>query len=269
MIKEFMDTIKNRAGLQGPIIKSERTLFQGNFNHTEIYKDSLNNEFIVRRMNPEGRLVEIPRIEAEYKGVGFLSNPNNSVFYRTYLQQAKTAHDLQEVGIPVIMPRVTTENFQIIDFFHNSMNLTESWLHNHPKASEYTTLMLDELRNAHKKGMLLGDRRGGNELILENGTFKFIDFDIGIAGPEAREFDVAGFFYFIAHKVHIGNNERLPELLITLRKFLHSDEVKNNYNWPLLISYIKRYYNYFENDGFYRFDTSDQNKRFVTALLEE
>ena len=47
------------------------------------------------------------------------------------------------------------------------------------------------------------------------------------------------------------------------------DEVKNNYNWPLLISYIKRYYNYFENDGFYRFDTSDQNKRFVTALLEE
>lgn len=220
-------------------------------------------------MNLEGRLVEIPRIEAEYRGVGFLSNPNNSVFYRTYPQQAETARNLQEAGIPVVTPRVTTDNFQVIDFLPNSMNLTESWLHNHPKASEYTTLMLYELRSAHKKDILLGDRRGGNELILENGIFKFIDFDIGIAGPEAYEFDVAGFLYFIAHKVHKGNFKRIPELLATLRKFLHSDEVKQTYNWPLLVSYTKRYYDYFKNDGFYRFDTPNQNRKFATALLEE
>lgn len=265
---EFPRDITNCAGLQAPIIKSERKLFQGNFNHTEIYKDSLGHEFIVRRMNPEGRSIEIPRIEAEYRGVGFLSNPGNSVFYRTYPQQAETARNLQKAGIPVIIPRITTESFQVIDFFPNSMNLTESWLYNHPKASDYTTLMLDELRSAHEKGILLGDRRGGNELILENGTFKFIDFDIGIAGPEACEFDVAGFFYFISHKVHKGNPKRLPELLATLKKFLHSNEVKQTYNWPLLISYTKRYYDYFKNDGFYRFDTPDQNIEFATALLK-
>lgn len=266
---EFLSNITNGAGLQAPIVKSERQLFQGNFNHTEIYKDSLGHEFIMRRMNPEGRSIEIPRIEDEYRGVGFLSNPGNSVFYQTYPQQAETAHNLQKAGIPVITPRITTESFQVIDFFPNSMNLTESWLYNHPKASDYTTLMLDELRNSHKKGIPLGDRRGGNELILEDGTFKFIDFDIGIAGPEACEFDVAGFLYFIAHKVHKGNPKRLPELLVTLKKFLRSDEVKEIYNWPLLTLYIKKYYDYFVSNGFYHFDTPNQNREFVAALLEE
>ncbi len=249
-------------------IKSKRELFQGNFNHAEIY-EKFGNEFIVRSINPAGRLIEIPRIEAEYLGVGFLKNPQNSVFYRTYLQQEEAAHALKEVNIPVIIPYMTTEEFQIIGYLPGSMNLTETWLNNHSKASEYTILMLNELQSAHKKGRPLGDRRGGNELILQDGTLKFIDFDIGIAGPEACEFDLAGFLYFIAHKVHKGNPQRLPELLITLRRFLHNNELKKTYNWSLLISYIQRYYDYFKNDGFYRFDTPEQNEKFVAELIEE
>lgn len=268
-MKKILDVIKRDNIIKGPITKSRDKIFQGNFNNIKIYKDPSGYKFIIRSINHTGRLIEIPRIEAEYRGVGFLSNPRNTVFYRTYQQQTKTAYILHKKGTPVIIPRITKKNFQLIDFFPKAMNLTEAWLLDNLKAPYYTTLMLHKLQTIHKNGMAIGDRRGGNELILSDGSFKFIDFDIGIAGPDAREFDIAGFFYFISQKINKGNPKRLQELLITLRKFLHNDETKKTYKWRTLISYIKRYYFYFKHDGFYRFNTLQQNDKFVSALLKE
>lgn len=255
-------------GLVLPLRISDNQLPQGNLNKNLVVTDSIGQEYVIRQENPQGRALELPFVEAEYKSVGFLDHPQNGFRMRTPKEQHQLAMLLEENGIRATRVIYSNEDIQVMRYEKNATSLADLWNNGDPRAPVATGLALIKLAESHSKGLLLGDRWGPNELLTADGEIMFVDFDIEIFGPEVKEFEMASMLYFNSYFAQQrGSVEDLKGLTETYKKFIASSLFAKLYSKSLLLDYLTRYFSYFANEGKYRWRNQNQASQFLQSLI--
>lgn len=255
-------------GIQFPLFQSATIINQGNFNINRVFEDRKGKKYIIRTENPQGRSEELPSVEAEYRGVGFLNNPLNKFKIRNSLEQFSFAKQLALAGISATKAIFTNEDSQIIYFEEGAVNISDLWLRSDDRAGNATRLTLEALTKVHKNGFALGDRWGPNELMNHDGQIIFVDFDIEILGPETKEFELASLLYFTSYFAQLAGNDSNVFLLLDIYKeFLQDLPSQNIYNMLILRKYIENYFEYFQREGKYRWRNPQEAERFKSGLL--
>lgn len=255
------------SGLFFPLRISKNQFPQGNFNRSFVVIDSTGQEYIIRQENPYGRSLELPFVEAEYKGVGFLGHPQNGFRLRTAAEQHQFTTLLRENGIKASRTIYSKGNIQIISYENGAVNIADLWINADQRAPTATDMALIKLAESHDKGFILGDRWGPNEILTTDGEIMFVDFDIEISGPEAKEFEMASMLYFNSYFAQQPSSIKdLNRLLEIYKQFFASSLFTKVYNKPLLFDYLTRYFSYFANDGNYRWQNQNQASNFLQKL---
>ncbi len=255
-------------GLFSPLRTSDNQIPQGNFNKSLVVVDSTGREYIIRQENPHGRTLELPFVEAEYKGVGFLEHPQNGFRLRTAVEQHQFTIFLRENGIRASRTVYSKGDIQIISYENGAVNLADLWNSGDPRAPIVTDMALIKLAESHNKGFILGDRWGPNELLTADGEIMFVDFDIEIFGAEAKEFEMASMLYFNSYFAQQPNSaEDLNGLVEIYKEFFASSLFAKLYNKALLLDYLTRYFCYFANEGKYRWHNQNQASKFLQNLI--
>ena len=246
---------------------SDKEMPQGNLNRNLIVIDSYGRKLILRRENPHGRQEETPFIRAEYEGVGFLKNPNNGFRFRTSEEQHKFADFLGENDVKASKTIFSDPETQLIIYEDGAVSLDQLWITMDPRAPDTTNMALQSLAESHRKGIVLGDRWGPNELLTADNKIIFVDFDIEIFGPETKEFEMASMFYFLSFFAQkSGSLSNLNQLGAVYKKALESHLFKAIYKEPLLLKYIINYFSYFSCEGKYGWDNQNRAEEFLKSF---
>lgn len=252
------------SGLLPPFKISNNQIPQGNFNKSVVIVDSNDKEYIVRQEDVEGRARELPFIEAEYRGVGFLDHPQNGFRLRTPSQQHQFTVCLAENSIKATRVIYSQDDLQIIHYEQETMSIADLWHNANPRAPIATGMALIQLAQSHNKGFILGDRWGPNEILTVDGEIMFVDFDIEIFGPEIKEFEIASMLYFNSYFAQqLSSVKDLNGLATIYKEFIASYLFTNIYDKPLFFNYLIRYFSYFANEGQYRWHDPNQASQFL------
>ena len=244
---------------------SDKEMPQGNLNRNLIVIDSYGRKLILRRENPHGRQEEAPFIRAEYEGVGFLKNPKNGFRFRTSEEQHKFADFLGENDVKASKTIFSDPETQLIIYEDGAVSLDQLWITMDPKAPGTTNMALQSLAESHRKGIVLGDRWGPNELLTADNKIIFVDFDIEIFGPEAKEFEMASMLYFNSFFAQ-QTSPNLDHLVGIYKKALESPLFKSIYEVQFLLKYITNYFSYFSREGKYRWDNQNRAEEFLKSF---
>ena len=240
---------------------------QGNFNENTLVADSFGHKFIIREENPVGRSQELAFVTAEYKGVGFLDNPENGFRLRRSREQHAFAALLLISGIHTCSVAYSNDHLQMIRYEESAKSLAELWQDNDVRAARATTAALCGLLGTHSKGLVMGDRWGPNELLTTRGEIMFVDFDIAIFGPESKEFELASLLYFTAFFAQQNHSNSMDELAEIYRSFLAELKLSGVYNNEVLKRYIMNYFKYFKTQGKYRWSNHEEAEKFAFGVL--
>ncbi|OGG00010.1 hypothetical protein A2153_00635 [Candidatus Gottesmanbacteria bacterium RBG_16_38_7b] len=97
--------------------------------------------------------------------------------------------------------------------------------------------VIQDLKRAHSKGFVYGDRWSGNMLVDPQFGFIHIDFDLKISGPNAWELDVAQVAY---HTLWAGKEQILSVLTTLLGK------ERNWFGNDIVTKYLRGLARYFD-----------------------
>lgn len=250
-----------------PLLPFEKTISQGNFNRNTLLKAADDRIYIVRRENQQARETEWPYILAEYDGVGFLDNPQNGFRLRSSAEQCEFVLQLKKQGIPAPNAYYVEEGIQLIEYNNGAVNLAELWEQLDGRALDATQNVLYQLVDAHTKGIVIGDRWGPNELITPEGKVLFVDFDIQIRGPEAKEFELASLLYFVTYFAQTSLPLPPVELKQAYKIFLRHLEHNSLYDLAILNRYISHYAFYFSTAQKYSWRDKEASIHFFTDIL--
>ncbi len=262
----FLALKDDNLEIEFPLCSSNVSLAPGNLNYSAVFEDHHGRLLIARQENAAGRRTELPHVAAEYRGVGFIDNPHNGFRLRNSQEQYKYSASLETMGIKTPHVYISDDQTQWIEFLSRAQDLSAVWLNGDKKAPQKTKLVLEALCSIHQKGISMGDRWGPNELICDDGSIAFVDFDIEIWGPEAIEFELASLLYFISYFAQ-KYDQRGSQLLLEVYKEFLSEHGVYTYSMPILKRYIQNYFRYFSNDGEYRWDDKSASCQFVSKLL--
>lgn len=108
-----------------------------------------------------------------FERAGFLSMGGN-IRLRTISEEVDFMRHALAVGLPVPQIICANSDWMIIEYFEGLP------LYQLVESGEYRHLlnMLQELYLAHQKGIIYGDRWGGNEIVDSDGMIHMIDFEI-------------------------------------------------------------------------------------------
>ncbi len=238
--------------LEFPLFNSNKYLPQGDLNTCLLLESANGKRYILRRINPAGREEALPRVKAEYEGVGFLTNPINGLSLRNPTEQLDFAKSLSRNNIPAVVPLFAEGDVLLIEYLENSRTLSDYWGKGESKALHFTDFVIEELIKAHGKRIIIGDRWGPNELIIDDKQLAFIDFDMKIWGPEAIEFEMAGFLYFLSYFAQSNPKNNMKSLNSMYSTYLSSPEFNTVYNIQLLKRFLRKYSNFFIRTGKYQ-----------------
>lgn len=138
-------------------------------------------------------------IDYEYRTLGFMSD-GGRVRRRSADEQRRFSHDAAMNGLMVLPPidsrdKVVTFPFldhaQPLNDFFNDGAIDES------RKDIITYQIFEDLKKAHKKDFVYGDRWAGNMLVHPKLGLVHIDFDLELSGPSARELEVAQVLYHV------------------------------------------------------------------------
>lgn len=250
-----------------PLLPSDRSIPQGNFNKSTLL-DSINGKtYIVRHENPESRNQELPYVEAEYRGVGFLDNLQNGFRLRSSEEQYVFTSYLENLGISIVHPIYAEADTQLIEYYPDTKSLADLWIRKDKTSIYATETVINALLSAHMQGVVLGDRWGPNELVSKEKGVIFIDFDIEIWGPEAREFELASLLYFTSFFAQSCNPSMLKNLRELYKKLLLNPSLNGIYNQDILNSYIRSYADYFSHAPKYNWSDKDACIQFFQEII--
>ncbi len=266
-LEDILEIDELKGSLQAPLSLCAEQVPQGNLNRSVLFQTADGRPYLMRVESDEGRIQEYPNIIGEYTGVGFLENPNNKFFLRTPREQHAFADELLRRNIPAISPIFSREKMQIIAYCQGARNLADLWKTGSEEAIDATQKLFGELGRCHDAGIAIGDRWGPNELLLPDGSIKFIDFDIGIEGPEAREFELVACMYFLAFFAQQHESTmNLGEVQKLYSQLLSSNKEKPRYSREVLQKYLHSYPRYFDGSVPYSWKDSEVCADFFSDL---
>lgn len=271
----FLQQRKGQLSLdiQFPLLPSETIIPQGHLNTSMVVKARNQSLYILRQQNQEARTQVVAHIRSEYEGVGFLNNPQNGFKMNSVEEQKALAEKLHSSGIKTPKIHYAAEELQVIQFLPDVINLSDLWLRSDPMAPQATKDVFTTIIKMHSMSLVAGDRWGPNELLTPGGDVYLIDFDIGIWGPNAKEFDLANLIYHTGYFVHEGNPQNLPLLKSLYASLLTNPIINQVYNKDVLLQYIKGYAEFFASDKtkestlYYRWSDPQEGVNFYNACI--
>lgn len=175
-------------------------------------------------VNDNGRdmLLRVPRknldlfqnIIHEYRTIGFTGS-GGRVVRRSVGEQFEFSRKAAESGLLVLPPLALDGETIIYPYLHSAQTLDQYFHSIGSNVNAVVFQIVQDLKNAHFKGYIYGDRWSGNMLIDPRFGLIHIDFDLSISGPFARELDVAQVIY---HTLWSNNRQVLPILATLLTK---------------------------------------------------
>ncbi len=252
-----------------PLYPSSKCIEQGNFNRNTLLESLDGRAYILREENPQGRAEELPFVADEYRGVGFLDKPDNGFHLRSSLEQYEFANRLLAHGISVMPPVYADASLQLVLYCQGARPLSQLWQEGNRMAFHHTELFADELQRTHQQDIVIGDRWGPNELVLPDGKHLFVDFDIEIWGPEAREFEFASLLYFTSYFAQQGEANNIDDVRASYSKILGRAKKFGIYNVPTLHRYLLRYPEYFAEEGKYHWKDRKAGIHFFRELISD
>lgn len=158
----------------------------------------------VPKRNPD--LLE--NIIHEYRSIGFTGH-GGRVRRRSAREQYEFSQKAFESGLHVLSPIALNGDSVEYPFLANAQTLEVYFKSNESNSKAVVFQLVQDLKNAHSKGFVYGDRWSGNILVDPQFGLVHIDFDLEISGPSARELDVAQVEY---HTLWAGGLQVLPVL---------------------------------------------------------
>lgn len=156
----------------GPPAKME-LLAGGNLNYmVKITNDT--GSFIFRCRRPDYSEEINDYLRRLYGCTGF-SEAGGNFRMRTVTEEVSFINRLQAAGLPAI-PVIASDNEWMVSPFIEGETLSAALASGVPVV--VALRFLYQLRQAHEKGIIYGDRWGANELVDTRGRFHFFDFDI-------------------------------------------------------------------------------------------
>lgn len=226
--------------------------FEGALNKSYVVVDESGNKYLWRIRKEQVELDHA--LFKEYEGVGFLAN-GGSYRYRTTEDQVQFMYYAASLGLKVVTPLYSSADGILLSFIPGLP--FDSYLQE--GHTEATFFALDNLLDAHRMGVVFGDRWVKNTMITENDAVE-IDFDIEITGDSSKEFELSQTFY---HILYFASDK---DEVLTLLKIYCSERKDRliNYQLAVLIDLLEGHAKYFNTE---EYDiTNEKVRELVNAL---
>jgi len=155
--------------------------FGGTLNHIFKLEDKSGEQYMLRIPRAEYREQIRDYLLQLYRDAGFVVR-GNEFFYRSLMQQAEFSWACKKKGILVPDVLLVGKDFLLARFIDGELYTVAV-----KQNCKATSILFTALINAHRKGIVFGDRWGGNELIVVN-RICFLDFDIGYLCENESQF---------------------------------------------------------------------------------
>ena len=192
----------------------------------------MNALFRVPKRNPD----ILENIKHEYRTIGFTGN-GGRVESRSGAEQFEFSRKAAESGLLVLPPLALEGDKVVYPFLQNAQTLDVYFHTDNGDPNLIIFQLIQDLRRAHSKGFIYGDRWSGNMLVDPQFGLVHIDFDLKISGPFARELDVAQVAY---HALWAGKRQVLPVLATFLGK------ERNWFDNDIMMKYLRGLARYFD-----------------------
>jgi hypothetical protein len=217
-------------------------LDQGNLNRVRLIEGRNRRLLVLRTPQPKAKVAStMTQVIDENLAEGFFGNPNNQIGIRSLSEQVIFAQRLQQIGVPTPATTLNQAGEQLITYIPDSNRLFDLWLRQDPRAPYATARIFEIVMRAHELDLVPGDRTGKNELVTPEAETHLIDFDLKLAGPEAREFEFANLMYRLSRAAHRGNPKQLSTLGEICKDALSGQQVRVLYDLDTLLRYAHRF----------------------------
>lgn len=202
----------------------------GNLNYVFKLKDENGKKYVLKIPKAQNRYLIRNYLFQLYQAAGFVVK-GNEFFYRTLIQQRKFSQLCKKKSI--LVPEVLSigKNFIFTQFLNGE--IYKDIVKHDCKA---ISIVFKELINAHKNGVVFGDRWGGNELLVGNRVC-FFDFDIGYLREDESQFQKCKDFELavITYRTILYSSRKNTSLRI-LEQILENN--KSEYNLKRINNYL-------------------------------
>jgi hypothetical protein len=248
----------------------------GNLNHIFVLEGDIN--YVLRIPRQSEHSIQMKQIVTDYLD-GLYSHSlfggyEESFFYRNLAEQSEYAKTCleREIHVPEIF--VEHNDFLLMQFIEG-----ELYKDSIKQKTEPISWFLNALRFAHGQGIVIGDRWGGNTIVMENSVY-FLDFDIRyiddiledeeerLQFEKSKDFDLAVGIYGTIHYC-----ERKSEAVEIIHKFLIEND--DFYNIENLRIFLKGYISFHsksywqENDKpFDPVDSYEKTNQYIQKLID-
>ncbi|MBS3081170.1 hypothetical protein J4221_06880 [Candidatus Pacearchaeota archaeon] len=228
--------------------KVKSDLSGGNLNELILLRDDQKKKYILqvqKKVRPVG----------EYLSEFFETVGIEDYRYRSLEEQVLFSQHCLDRGL--LVPKIFEHDYNyIIREFIEGTTYSEV-LSN----SENALLLryLQELMNIHKKGIVLGDRWGPNELVTPDGEIYFFDFDIELLDENNEEFEIAHAIY-----TSVINAKNKKNAISLITKFFENGAL-SYYDCDILIKFLERHITFYEGRR-KRTQTNEIVRRLIKKL---
>lgn len=237
----------------------------GTLNHVFKLEDKRGEQYMLRIPKAEYRGLIRDYLLQLYRDAGFVTR-GNEFFHRTLMQQAKFSWACKKKGILVPDVLLVGKDFLLTRFIDGEL-YTEAVKQN----CKAISILFPALINAHRKGIVFGDRWGGNELIVGN-QICFLDFDIGYLWENESQFQKCkNFELAVAAYGSTLFCSRKGESIRIIENIFKKNRVE--YNLECVNKYLKGYVKFYSNPKkpittlSAHFSKYQQTNRYVTKLI--
>ena len=183
----------------------DRAPLAGEFNTNYFFQQRDN--FVLLRV-PKSNPDLFENIVHEYRTIGF-TGQGGRVERRSAEGQYEFSRKAAQAGLFVLPPLGLNGKNVEYPYLTNAQTLDVYLDSQQSRSSRIIFQLVHDLKRAHSKGFVYGDRWSGNMLVDPKYGLVHIDFDLEISGPTARELDVAQVIY---HTLWAGKEQVLPIL---------------------------------------------------------
>lgn len=176
---------------------------------------SFNTNYFVKRHGADGlrRIRKTNKdlfnnITSEYQYVGF-TGLGGRVRRRSIEEQYNFAKSASLAGLAVLPPLSLDRLGVVFPFFQGTRTLDQFFLDQDSNHNGIIVSIISDLKRAHSKKFIYGDRWAGNILVDKDDHLLHIDFDLELYGSNTRELEVAQVAY---HLLWVGGSEIIPIL---------------------------------------------------------
>lgn len=217
----------------------------------EVFEGKLNLNFVFEQSTPQGTrrfILRVPRTEAErfkeaerlYKAYEIENASSEGVSFklRSLAAQAYLMDRMHELDLHSVEYIDRNDKAMLLPFIEGQSIIEYMPTVRDARGFEIINRILTNMMKAHRHGIIMGDRWGGNTIITPNGSFLEFDFDMELTGEQRKTatFEIAQVMFALLR--FAGENR--PFILQSLTDFIYEHpEMLEDYDPEALIRFLQ------------------------------